>query len=53
MKADNRQRRLSEDARKTHKAPLDAKYNRGRKDCIEGNIYSDDAKYFLMCENKE
>ena len=27
----------------------DTKFNKGRKDCIEGNIYTDDAKYFLQC----
>ena len=27
----------------------DTKFNKGRKDCIEGNIYTDAAKYFLQC----
>lgn len=47
-----RQIELSKYARHTPKAPLDIQYNRGRQDCIEYNPYSDDAKYFLMCENK-
>lgn len=36
-------------ARNTSKTN-DTQYNRGRKDCIEGNIWTDDAKYFLLCE---
>ena len=30
---------------------LDTQYNRGRKDCIDGNIFSIDAKYFMLVEN--
>ena len=30
---------------------LDAQYNRGRKDCIDGYFYSEDAKYFMFVEN--
>lgn len=37
-------------AQKTSKTH-DTKYNQGRKDCIDGNIWTDSAKYFLSCEN--
>ena len=37
-------------AQSTHKTH-DTQYNQGRKDCIEGNIWTDNAKYFMLCEN--
>lgn len=36
-------------ARKSTPAGQDTKYNKGRKHCIEGNIYSEEAHYFLLC----
>lgn len=29
----------------------DHEYNKGRKDCIEGYIYTKEAKYFQLVEN--
>lgn len=41
---------LQKYASKTSKT-LDAQYNRGRKDCIDGYFYSEDARYFMLAEN--
>lgn len=41
---------LQKYASKTSKT-LDAQYNRGRQDCIDGYFYSVDAKYFMLVEN--
>ena len=40
---------ISNYARNTSKTN-DTQYNRGRKDCIERNIWTEDAKYFLLCD---
>lgn len=40
---------ISNYARNTSKTH-DTQYNRGRKDCIAGNIWTEDAHYFLFCE---
>ena len=29
----------------------DTKFNKGRTDCIKGNPYTEEAKYFLFCIN--
>lgn len=42
---------VAEFARRQHKAPLDSKFNEGRRDCLMYNPYSEAARYFLVCTN--
>lgn len=36
-------------SKQTSPAGKDTKYNKGRRDCLQGNIYSEEAHYFLQC----
>lgn len=43
-------KQIQEYALKTYKTH-DSKYNQGRKDCIEGYVFTKEALYFIEVEN--
>ena len=42
-------RKRKEFAIKQSKVPRDVKFNKGREDCINGECFTESAKYFLEC----
>lgn len=36
-------------AKNTRSAGCDKKYNIGKKDCIDGKFYTEEARYFMLC----